>query len=165
MTIRGFLETDLTELHRINQESVPGVSSETAAGLLKWINLSTVFVAADAENHPLGFITLIEPGTKAYPSANLRWFETRQNAEGGDVIYVDRIAVLASARGQQLGEKLYRAAFGAFAHRGEIGCEVNISPPNPGSHRFHQRLGFKQIGERSYDEDRKSVAYYVRSLG
>ncbi|MDJ0922347.1 MAG: GNAT family N-acetyltransferase [Henriciella sp.] len=165
MTLRGFLETDLPELHKINQDSVPGVSSETEADLLKWINLSTVFIAVDPENRPLGFITLVEPGTKDYPSANLRWFEARLAREGGDVIYVDRIAVSDCARGRRLGEKLYQAAFSAFAHRGEIGCEVNIEPPNPGSHRFHQRLGFKQIGERSYDEGRKSVAYYVRALG
>ena len=45
-----------------------------------------------------------------------------------------------------------------------IGCEVNIRPPNPGSHRFHKRLGFHQVGERHYDGGDKAVAYYVRPL-
>lgn len=144
---------------------MPGVGSESKESLSRWINLSTVFVAADTKNQPLGFITLIEPGTLDYESANLRWFEAWKEEHGRDVVYVDRIAISQAARGARLGEKLYRAAFDAFSDRGEIGCEVNITPPNPGSHRFHKRLGFIQVGERSYDEGRKSVAYYVRALG
>lgn len=144
---------------------MPGVGSESEESLSKWINLSTVFVAADAKNQPLGFITLIEPGTLDYESANLRWFEAWKEEHGRDVVYVDRIAISQAARGARLGERLYQAAFEAFSDRGEIGCEVNIAPPNPGSHRFHKRLGFIQVGERSYDEGRKSVAYYVRALG
>ena len=164
MSIRRFQETDLRALHAANQASVPGVSTETEADLRKWIDLSVCFVATGTEDQPLGFLTLIEPGMKDYPSANLRWFEDYQTRTSKSVIYVDRIALSPDARGQRLGEKLYTAAFEHFSDRDEMGCEVNIEPPNPGSHRFHERLGFQRVGERVYEAGQKSVAYYVRAL-
>ena len=164
MSIRQYRSSDIAVLHDANQASVPGVSTETMERLSEWISLSTCFVAADAADRPLGFLTLIAPGTLAYPSDNLRWFEAYIERTGKSVIYVDRIALLPAARGQGLGEALYRAAFDHFSSVDEIGCEVNTLPPNPGSHRFHQRLGFTQIDEQVFVPGEKSVAYYARTL-
>ena len=144
---------------------MPGVSAETPSDLATWIGLSTCFVATDDDDAPLGFLTLLPTGTRDYPSANLRWFEDYAARTNKSVIYVDRIALLPEARGNGLGEALYRSAFEHFSGVDEIGCEVNIEPPNPGSHRFHQRLGFERVGARSFQEGAKSVAYYVRHLG
>jgi len=163
--IRSYEPSDLPALLEVNQAGVPGVSSETAETLARWINLSTVFVAIDEKDTPHGFITLIEPGTRDYDSANLTWFEAYLAKYGGDLIYVDRIAVAPEARGQQIGQDLYQAAFTAFAARGLIGCEVNLQPPSPGSVRFHTRLGFHRVGQRSYGTEGNAVAYYVRELG
>lgn len=164
MSIRRFRAEDLTVLHDANEASVPGVSRETMEDLNKWIALSTCFVATDEMDQPLGFLTLIDPGARTYPSDNLRWFETYAAQSGKSVIYVDRIALLPEARGKSLGEALYQAAFSHFSDLDEIGCEINTLPPNPGSHRFHQRLGFQQIGGQIFVEGEKSVAYYVRAL-
>ena len=164
MPVRFFQDSDLPILHAANEASVPGVSWETEDQLAKWIALSVCFVATERDDKPLGFLTLIEPGTMAYPSANLRWFEAYQTRADKSVIYIDRIALLPDARGKRLGQALYDAAFEHFQDRDVMGCEVNIQPPNPGSHRFHQRLGFQQVGERSYEAGTKSVAYYVRPL-
>lgn len=164
MSVRRFRAEDLTVLHEANQASVPGVSGETMEDLSKWIALSTCFVATDEMDQPLGFLTLIELGKLAYPSDNLRWFETYAAQDRKSVIYVDRIALLPEARGKRLGEALYQAAFSYFSELDEIGCEINNLPPNPGSHRFHQRLGFHQIGGQIFVEGEKSVAYYVRAL-
>ena len=160
--IRLYKPSDLPALYKINQAGVPGVGSEDSAeGLKRWIDLSTCLVAADGQGKPAGFITLIEAATMAYTSANLRWCE----ANCDDFIYVDRIAVSETMRSQRLGQKLYEAAFESFAGRySRITCEVNKLPPNPGSMRFHERLGFGVIGERSYDEGRKAVLYYARPL-
>lgn len=163
--IRPYDPSDLQTLYTINQQSVPGVGHEDSAeGLARWINVSTCLVAIDERHEPLGFITLIQPGTLAYESQNLRWFETWLQDRDTSLIYVDRIAIAAAARGQNLGEQLYKAAFNAFSETDAIGCEVNTMPDNPGSHRFHKRLGFAQVGTRQYDEGRKGVAYYVRAL-
>jgi len=162
MKIRPYMPSDLPSFYAINQQSTPGVGHEdSAAGLARWIDLSVCLVAADESDAPLGFITLIEGGTMAYDSNNLRWCE----ANCADFIYVDRIALAETARGQRIGEALYRAAFDLYTDKhARIVCEVNKRPPNPGSMRFHERLGFKQIGERTYDEGRCAVVYYERML-
>jgi len=164
MPIRPYRETDVDLLYAANVASVPGVGAATLNELKSWIDLSTCFVATTETDEPLGFITLIPTGVHAYESANLRWFEQYSDRTGQAVIYVDRIALLPEARGQRLGEKLYKAAFAHFADLDEIGCEVNTLPPNPGSHRFHQRLGFEEAGTQIFVPGEKAVTYYVRSL-
>ncbi|MEC7291627.1 MAG: hypothetical protein VXW22_16215, partial [Pseudomonadota bacterium] len=101
MPIRPYHPSDLAILHAANEASVPGVSTETETDLARWINLATCFVATGDDDAPLGFITLIEPGTRDYPSDNLRWFEAYCDRTGKSLIYVDRIALLPAARGHE----------------------------------------------------------------
>lgn len=162
--IRAFRADDFPRLYQANQASVPGVGTETEESLRKWIDMATCLVATDADDNALGFVTVMEIGQQDYDSANMRWFEDYAERTGKSVVYVDRIALSPEARGQKLGEALYEAAFEQISTADEIGCEVNTLPPNPGSHRFHQRLGFEAIGDRSYADGEKSVRYYVRSL-
>lgn len=164
MPIRPYTPADLSALFAINQASTPGVGHEdTAEGLKRWIDLSTCLVAVDAQDTPRGFITLLEPGTKAYASDNLRWLEDWMEREGTDMIYVDRIALAEAARDQRLGQALYEAAFVHAEGRQFITCEVNTDPDNPGSHRFHQRLGFREVGRKRYRPDYE-VAFYARPV-
>ena len=165
MPIRSYRRVDFPTLFAANEASVPGVGAETEASLAKWIALATCLVATDAEDHPLGFITVMELGLPDYDSPNMRWFEAYAAETGKSVVYVDRIALAPEARGQNLGEALYQAAFEQFQSTGAIGCEVNTLPPNPGSHRFHQRLGFSPVGETTYREGEKAVMFYIRALG
>ena len=130
MLIRRYLPEDLPVIYEINCAGVPGVGEETQKGLERWIMLSTCLVAVDKAGAPLGFMNLIPPGTLAYDSANLRWIEAYYGEAGAEVIYVDRVAVAETARGQGIGEALYRAAFETFApHTRKICCEVNIASP------------------------------------
>ena len=80
------------------------------------------------------------------------------------MIYVDRIAIAPSARKTGLGETLYRHAFEFYANTQFITAEVNTQPDNPGSHRFHERLGFRSIGEHVFEPDKKAVRYYAKAL-
>ncbi len=164
MPIRLYTPSDLPTLYAINQACVPGVGNEkSAGGLQRWIDLSTCLVATDAHDTPLGFITLLEPHTEAYASDNLVWLDAWMDGQGTDMIYVDRIALAEAARGQRIGQALYEAAFEHARGRKHITCEVNTDPDNPGSHRFHQRLGFFEIGRKRYKPDYE-VAYYARPL-
>lgn len=165
MKIRPYDESDLSALHRINVACVPAVGRATQQELAEIIALSTCLVAIGQNDMPVGFITLLSPGVAAYASPNLRWFENYVARAQKTLIYVDRIALSPDVRGQGLGEALYESAFQHFADHDEIGCEVNIAPPNPGSHRFHKRLGFIEIGEQIFEPGLKSVRYYSRRLG
>ena len=163
MKIRLFVESDLETLHAINAASTPGVSEESLEDLKQIISISTCLVAENESGIPLGFITLIAPGQLAYKSANLRWFETWLEGKSLTLNYVDRIALAREARGKRLGEALYDAAMQWPDSFEALGCEVNTMPDNPGSHRFHQRLNFKEVGRQAFSPE-KAVAYYVRQL-
>lgn len=164
MQIRPFEPEDLAALHVINQAGVPGVGhAETADDLGGLIALGTCLVAASKDGTPLGFINLVAPGTAAYESDNLRWIEGWITREQVSAHYVDRVAIGEPARGQGIGEALYRAAFEAAKPNAFLCCEVNTDPDNPGSHRFHQRLGFEAIGDHRYRAD-YAVRFYARAL-
>ncbi|MGB3627315.1 MAG: GNAT family N-acetyltransferase [Henriciella sp.] len=165
MPIRPYRPSDLPALTAINGQCVPNVSAEEEESLEALIDMGTCLVAADHADRPLGFINLVEPGEMAYPSDNLRWLE-RWMAEGNtpDMIYVDRIAIGKNARNQGLGVQLYSCVFDQFAHRCMVSCEINSDPPNPGSRRFHERLGFWPVGGQRYRPG-YAVQFFVRGLG
>ena len=96
-----------------------------------------------------------------YESLNYRWLSERYDR----FAYIDRIAVAEAARGRRIGEALYTAAIEAFAgNRPVLLAEVNLEPPNPGSLRFHKRLGFREVGERWEADRSKGVVYLERTL-
>ena len=166
MPIRAYAPSDLQALYAINQASTPGVSHEDSAESLgALIGLGTCLVAADEAGTPLGFINLVEPLTDAYPSDNLRWLERWMKCQDTSMLYVDRIAMAEAARGQRIGQQLYEAAIAETRDRGRrwLTAEVNTDPDNPGSHRFHDRLGFVRVGEARYKPD-YAVAYYAREV-
>lgn len=164
MTIRPYTPADLPALYTINQASRPGVSHEASAEALgELIALGTCLVAVDRDDRPEGFVNLVEPGTAAYGSQNLRWLERWMAEQNTDMLYVDRVAVAAAARHRGLGSRLYEAAFARARGRQRLTCEVNTDPDNPGSHRFHQRHGFVRIGELRHSEE-YAVAFYAREV-
>lgn len=163
--VRAYQPADLDALHAINSASTPGVSHETREGLEKIIQMSVCDVFVNADGMVQGFLTLIEPGTLAYTSPNLRWFEDWQARENVSLIYVDRIALAPTARGQGLGRFLYTGTALKYGQRDFMVAEINTKPDNPGSHRFHQRFGFERVGEQNFEPYDKAVAYYALRLG
>src|SRR5688500_8216080 len=80
----------------------------------------------------------------AYDSPNYLWFRDRH----ARFVYVDRVAVAPHARGHGLGRLLYADLFRRARAAGHdlVGCEVNVTPPNPASDAFHAALGFSEVG-------------------
>lgn len=164
MQIRPYLKRDLTALHHINIAGEPGVGAVTEAELAEIISMGACCVAIDADDAPCGFLLVLGPGT-AYKSPNYKWFEARHQAAKTTFIYVDRIAIAAAAQGLGLGAQLYHAAFAQYANSVDcIACEVNTNPPNPGSVRFHKRLGFIEVGTQEFAPGKKAVVYLERPL-
>lgn len=97
-----------------------------------------------------------------YDSPNFLWFRARYPR----FVYVDRIAVAASARGRGHARKLYDDLFDAAraAGFGIVVCEVNADPPNPASDAFHAALGFSEVGQAAIHGGSKTVRYFARPL-
>ena len=145
ITVRESRAEDLDALHLINEASVPGVGALTRDRLDKLVaDSAATFVAVGAGGKPAGFVLVMLEGL-GYESLNYRWLSERYDR----FAYVDRIAVAEAARGRRIGEARYAAVIEAFAgNRPVLPAEVNLEPPNPGSLRFHKRLGYREVGER-----------------
>jgi uncharacterized protein len=139
--IRG---EDLATLAAINNDAVPNVNHLSVSRLRELVDMAAVAVSVEAGASVAGMLLALRPGAD-YDSVYYRWFSARFS----DFLYVDRIVVDARFRGQGLGAVLQDdvAARARTLGIARITCEVNLAPPNPGSVRFHQRLGFSEVDQ------------------
>lgn len=159
LTIRPVLPSDLPTLLALNNSAVPAVNELTLPELKELVDTCLICFVADLGGKPSGFLLCIAEGS-SYDSRNYVWLSERLDK----FAYTDRICVDPALRGQRTGERLYQALFQHCAGDGRVfTCEVNERPPNPGSLKFHQRLGFEIIGRQDHGE--KAVVYLRRPAG
>lgn len=144
-SLRDLSPSDIPTILNLNNEATPAVPTATSEELAALLEASSYGIAATSDNMIVGFVIGFEPG-KDYASPNYRFFEDR----GTDHLYVDRIVVAESSRGMHVGASLYNrvADIAARQGRAEVTCEVNLDPPNPESLAFHDRMGFRRVGEQ-----------------
>ncbi len=159
MPIRDIEEGDLCELLALNQDHVTELSHLTRDEFARLVGQA--FYARRPDNG-VAFLMVFDQDAD-YDSPNFLWFKTRHER----FAYVDRIVVSPAERGRgfarQLYEDLFQAAHSAGHER--ICCEVNSDPPNPGSDRFHEALGFQPAGAAHLEDRGKSVRYLIRQIG
>jgi len=152
-TLRSFRSDDLASLVAYNNAELPHVSELTPQTGEELIEMAhDVAVVAD-DSGILGFVVAFVPGS-AYHSLNYRWFDTSFD----DFVYVDRIVVVPEAQGRGVGRMLYEHVGALAAQRGcAVTCEVNVVPPNEPSMRFHERLGFSEVGQLGTEQKRVAL--------
>lgn len=162
---RPVVPRDLPRLLTLNNAAVPNVNALTLAQLTELVRISTVALTAQAltaqhDHEPACLLLALSPG-EPYDSANYRWF----SEHSPDFLYLDRIVVAQRARSAGLGARLHAelCAHARALGLGRITCEVNVVPPNPGSYRFHTRLGFSTVGRLS-SADGKEVVLMERPV-
>ena len=130
----------------LNAACTPAVGDMPADHYRKLRGWAHRVLVAEAGGKPCGFLILMRPGS-AYPSDNYAWFEARFPHH----LYVDRIAIDASARGTGAGRALYEEAVRMAEANGDerLTAEVNEVPPNPESMKFHAALGFRHLLSRT----------------
>lgn len=64
-------------------------------------------------------------------------------------VYICQIVVASEYRKRGIARAFYAAVADTARDHGIrwLCCDVNINPPNPDSFAFHQRLGFREIGQ------------------
>lgn len=149
---------DASAILALNNAEVPNVNALDAETLARIVAMSAYFrVVEDAEG--LAGFVLCLPHGREYWSGNYRWFSERYD----DFLYLDRVVVAERVRGQGVGTMLYAELHETTRGRWpRVVLEVNLDPPNPGSVRFHERLGYARVGERHYDGG--AVIMYARAL-
>ena len=146
--VRNIEIADLPRVLEINNANTPGVSELTFTELEKDLSNSLHALAIDNEHGEVcAFCITFDPGA---PDAgdNHRWFAERYES----FVYLDRIAIDFNHQNRGLGALLYQAVEQHMldsATHSLLCCEVNLEPPNPGSLRFHSRIGFTEVGQHS----------------
>jgi len=156
---RAIRPADLPALLVRNTAAVPNVNALDLAGLARLVKQARVAEAVLVAGAPRGFVLALPPRVD-YDSPNYLWFTGRFD----DFLYVDRIVVDDNQRGNGLGGVLYGVVIDQARRDNApmVACEVNLQPPNPGSLRFHGRLGFVEVGQQSTGD--KVVAMLAKRL-
>ena len=161
--VRDIEIADLARVLEINNANTPGVSELTFAELELDLHSSLHALAIDNERGEVcAFCITFDPGA---PDAgdNHRWFAERYKG----FVYLDRIAIDSNHQNRGLGALLYQSVEQHMLKSAEhslLCCEVNLEPPNPGSLRFHQRIGFIEVGQSIPEYANYRVSYLSKSI-
>ena len=158
MDILRLEHSDIASGWSINEQGLPGTGQITELEFADLLNLCVVAVGLFENEEMLGFVLCLLPKTR-YASLNYAWFNERYSS----FLYVDRIAVAEKHRDKGVGSILYEYVIEyARQSNSPVVAEVNLTPPNPGSIRFHERHGFGQVGV--FNQGEKSVAMMLHPV-
>ena len=152
--IRPYADADADAVLALNSASIPHVNELDLAEVQRLAGLAACALVAEVDGEFAGFCWVIGPN-QPYASLNYRWFSARYD----DFVYLDRIAVHDHLRRHGLGRALYDELIARFT--GEcpvLLCEVNVRPANEASLRFHDRIGFREVGQQETDGGAKTVS-------
>lgn len=148
-------ENHVSDIYSINQDNVPEVGSlDSLDQQRKLLSISSYHSILLEENELIGFSICFRE-SRPYWSENYKYFEDKLNR----FLYIDRIAIRSEYRRQGHAKRMYEDIFN-FASQDDliVTAEVNTKPANQGSLRFHEYMGFKEVGARSFDDH--DVAYF-----
>jgi predicted GNAT superfamily acetyltransferase len=160
--VRNIVSADVTRVLEINNANTPGVSELTMIELATDLKNSLHALVIDNEHGEVcAFCITFDPNA---PDAgtNHQWFAERYKS----FVYLDRIAIDSSHQNRGLGALLYQSVEQLMLDSAEhslLCCEVNLEPPNPGSLRFHQRIGFTEVGQHTPQQD-YTVSFLVKMI-
>jgi predicted GNAT superfamily acetyltransferase len=132
----------------INNANTPGVSELTLSELETDIKNCLHALAIDNEHGEVCAFCITFAPDAPDAGVNHQWFADRFES----FVYLDRIAIDPTYQNLGLGVLLYQSVeqqMIASAQHSLLCCEVNLEPPNPGSLRFHHRIGFTEVGQHS----------------
>ena len=153
--IRESAASDFETLLRLNAESEHFLSPLSLPRLQFLHGQAWYRRVICVEEAVLGFLLAFREGAD-YDSPNYRWFAARYP----EFLYIDRIVIGLAARGQGLAAQLYQDLFARARGQGitRITCEFDVDPPNEASRRFHERFGFREVGNQRVAGGKKAVS-------
>jgi predicted GNAT superfamily acetyltransferase len=150
---------DATAVLLLNNANAKETSTLDDAGLKTLLDMA--FYARGMDRGATAFLIALEHGA-AYENPNFTWFKASRDS----FVYIDRVIVSISARGQGIARALYEDLLAAAKRGGHdrVVCEVNIEPPNPASEAFHASMGFDAVGQATIHNAMKTVRYFEKKL-
>ena len=162
VTIRNVEEKDkdfVLELNRINVEVLSPMDEEKFD---YFVRVSDMFQVAEVDGEPVAFLIALREGVLDYTSENYIWFSKQYEK----FLYVDRIVIDEKARGLGIGRLIYEGVFKQAAQNGvdKVTAEIDIIPYNGPSRKFHEAMGFKEVGQQVIRGGEIKVSLEVRQI-
>ena len=155
-------KSDFSEILSLNQKAMPAVSFMDEESLKYFHNVSEYFklIKRGKENKVYGFLIGLTDNLN-YKSENYIWFSKRYST----FMYIDRVVIQEDSIGLGLGTMLYDDLIDYSKDKFKnIICEYNIKPMNLISKKFHEKLGFKRVGNQKTEGGTKEVLMMEYSL-
>ena len=160
VSLRAANTQDLPDILTVNRQSIPGVTQLCSRDLVAILATAPYFRVATVASQVVGYVIGYLAGSP-YGGEEFAWFQRRYQT----FLYVDQVAVVGHLRGTGIGAQLYQDVEGWARTRSVplLTCEVHLSPPNPGSVRFHTRHGYHPVQELD-TTDGRTVILMVKRL-
>lgn len=154
-TIRNAEPADFASIVDLNSASVHYLSPLDIERLRHLHGQAAYHRVIEAGGRVAAFLLAFREGAD-YDSPNYDWFSRHYDS----FLYIDRAAVLSSHRRKGYGAALYGdlILFASGSGIDVLTCEIDVSPPNPDSLRFHEGYGFREVGTQWLYGGRKQVS-------
>ena len=151
----------LEDIHRLNQDNLPHVGSIGFQDIVYLFKEAIYFRIAVEEEEIAGVLIAFDP-MAGYKSPNFLWFKEHYDA----FIYIDRIMIAPNSRRKRIAFRLYNdlEQFAKERKLSTMACEYNLRPSNETSRLFHQRYGFKEVGQQETEGGKKTVSLQIKPI-
>lgn len=156
--LRPITPADFDDVLALNERNVELLSPMDQGRLREIMSLSDHASVITHDDAFAGFVITLEAGVD-YDSSNYQWYDEKYD----DFYYLDRVVLHEDFRRLGLGTIVYdelETRARGLANR--FALEVNIEPPNEASLAFHHKRGYRDVGERAFDDHR--VALLVKEF-
>ena len=152
---------DFAAILALNEDSAHFTSPLAAERLDALHRVAAYHKVVESDGEIAAFLLAFREGAP-YESPNYLWFAERYPR----FLYIDRIVVAPAHRGARLGIALYDdiIAFAAANGVAWLTCEFDVEPPNPASMKFHERMGFAEVGTQWLGGGKKRVSLQARVI-
>lgn len=159
--VRDATPADFAAILELNAGSVQFLSPLTPERLDRLHSRSAYHRVVDDRGSVAAFLLAFREGAD-YDSPNYAWFVERH----AQFVYIDRIVAAPASRGRGFAALLYDdiAVFASHTGAPLLTCEFDLDPPNPVSMRFHERMGFREVGTQWLHGGTKQVSMQARQL-
>ena len=145
IVIRNARPEDYDFILKVNEVNVEVLSPMPMERMLWLKEMSDMFVVAEVNGELAAFLIAIREG-QPYDSENYVWFSEKYP----QFLYIDRIVIDEPFRAAGLGRALYQVVKDRAIETGVkvVTCEVDTIPYNETSLKFHEAMGFREVGEQ-----------------
>ena len=162
MAIRNVEPKDMEFILELNKTNVEVLSPMDQAKFSYFDKCSDMFQVAEVNGEPAAFLIALREGLEDYTSENYIWFSGQYDR----FLYVDRIVIDEKFRGMGLGRKIYEGVFDRAAKAGlsTVTAEIDIEPYNEPSLKFHEAMGFEEVGQQVIRGGEIKVSLQARAI-